>query len=113
MNAAEKHWVRNIRGPITVITIGVLFAVNNFTPYRFDQTWPVILIVFGILSLLGRATAPPPPPAAPPPPNYYPGGYPNPGAYRPGSYSQTPYAQPPAAPGSDPGNVTPGQGGAR
>lgn len=112
MNAAERSWVRNIRGPITVITIGVLFAVNNFTPYRFDQTWPVILIVFGVLSLLGRATAPPVPPAAPPP-SYYPGGYPNAGAYRPGTYSQTPYAQPPATSGTDAGNVTPGQGGAK
>ena len=46
--------VRAIRGPICLITIGGLFALNNFTRYRFDQTWPVILIVFGLLSLLRR-----------------------------------------------------------
>ena len=47
--------LRAIRGPVTLITIGVLFALNNFTPYGFDQTWPVLLIVFGLLSLLRRA----------------------------------------------------------
>jgi hypothetical protein len=44
-----------IRGPITLITVGVLFALDHFTPYRFQQTWPVLLIVFGLLSLAGRA----------------------------------------------------------
>lgn len=104
MNGAERSWVRGIRGPVTVITIGVLFAINNFTPYRFEQTWPVILIVFGLLTLLGRAAGPD---IQPPPPNYYPGGYPAAGSYQPGTYAQTPYAQPPTAgPAGGPG--TPG-----
>jgi len=46
--------LRAVRGPIILITVGVLFALNNFTQYRFDQTWPVILIVFGLLTLLRR-----------------------------------------------------------
>ncbi|HEY1341783.1 MAG TPA: DUF5668 domain-containing protein [Bryobacteraceae bacterium] len=79
-----------IRGPITLITIGVLFALNNFTTYRFEQTWPVILIVFGLLSLLRRSVQPDMP--APPPYAYPPAGpqptYPN------TPYSQTTYAQP-------------------
>jgi len=32
--------------------------LNNFTQYGFDRTWPVILIVFGLLSLLRRGTQP-------------------------------------------------------
>jgi hypothetical protein len=93
MNANERSTIRAIRGPVTLITIGALFALNNFTPYRFDQTWPVILIVFGLLSLLGRSMERIPPP----PPTYYP-----PSGYAPppppqGSYSQSPYAQPPTA----------------
>jgi hypothetical protein len=97
MNGNERPVLRAIRGPITLITIGVLFAFNNFTAYRFDQTWPVILIVFGLFSLLGRSVdrwqAPPRNQQSwyPPPP---PPGNPPQGA----SYSQSNYAQP--APGA-------------
>jgi hypothetical protein len=45
---------RAVRGPIILITVGVLFALNNFTPYGFSQTWPVLLIVIGLLSFLGK-----------------------------------------------------------
>ncbi len=94
----DRSMIRAVRGPITLITVGVLFAFNNFTPYRFDQTWPVILIVFGLMSLLGRSTdrVPPPPGAYPPPP---PQGFPPPppGGYSQTSYSQSTYAQPPGA----------------
>ena len=48
--------VRAVRGPIILITIGTLFALDHFTPYGFQQTWPVILIVVGLLTLAGRAT---------------------------------------------------------
>jgi hypothetical protein len=36
----------------------VLFAADHLTPYSFQQTWPVLLIVFGLLSLLGRSARP-------------------------------------------------------
>jgi hypothetical protein len=86
----EPSLVRAIRGPITLITLGVLFALNNFTPYSFDKTWPVLLIVFGLLSLLKRGMEPAPPPP-PPPPIFPPPQY----NYPPqGSYSQSTYAQP-------------------
>jgi hypothetical protein len=68
----NRSTLRAIRAPVTLITLGVLFALNNFTRYGFSETWPVLLIVFGVLSLLcreGSATAlpsrygyPPPPP---------------------------------------------------
>jgi len=54
MNGSNVSLARALRGPLMLITVGVLFALNNFTPYRFDQTWPVILIVFGLLTLLRR-----------------------------------------------------------
>ena len=63
MNANDANLLRAIRWPVTLITLGALFALNNFTNYGFHQTWPVLLIVFGLLSLLGRtAVAPPPSP---------------------------------------------------
>ncbi len=55
-----------------VITVGVLFALNNFTPYSFGETWPVLIIVAGLISLLGRGTAPPPQPPPPPYSTYQP-----------------------------------------
>jgi len=64
-----RSLVHAIRGPVTLITLGALFALNNFTQYRFEQTWPVLLIVFGLLSLARRSFEGPPPP--PPPPGTY------------------------------------------
>jgi len=97
MNGRDRapSLMRAIRGPITLITVGVLFALNNFTPYGFDKTWPVMLIVFGLLSLLRRGMEPEPPPPPPvqpfPPPAYaYPAAQ--------GTYTQTPYAQAPPVP---------------
>jgi hypothetical protein len=104
MNGNDRSLVRAIRGPITLITVGVLFAFNNFTPYGFGQTWPVLLIVFGLLSLLRRGTEPviPPeggagfPPYGFPPPSSPAAGYATPpGGYRQSSYPNT---TPPAGP---------------
>ncbi|MGA2325506.1 MAG: DUF5668 domain-containing protein [Bryobacteraceae bacterium] len=46
--------VRAIRGPILLITLGSLFAVDYFGPYPFSRTWPILLIVAGALWLLER-----------------------------------------------------------
>jgi hypothetical protein len=101
MNANDRSMVRAIRGPVTLITVGVLFALNNFTPYGFGQTWPVLLIVFGLLSLLRRGTEQ----ASAPPeggPGFPPYGFPPP-VNPAGSYRQSPYPSfnpppPPPAP---------------
>lgn len=53
MNADSHALVCAIRGPIILITVGVLFALDSFTPFRFHQTWPAILIVLGLLGLAG------------------------------------------------------------
>ncbi len=52
----SNELVRAVRGPIILITIGALFALDHFTPWGFQQTWPVILIVIGLLTLVSRAT---------------------------------------------------------
>ena len=78
MNDQSQLLLRSIKGPVIMITIGVLFAVDRFTDYHFHQTWPVLLIVVGLLQLVGgrrrRADYYPPahpsaatPPAATPP----------------------------------------------
>ena len=89
--------IRAIKGPITLITVGVLFAFNNFTAYSFDKTWPVLLIVFGLLSLAKRSlepAVPPPPPVQPYPPPAY--AYPQQNFPPAGGYAQSTYTQPPS-----------------
>ena len=96
MSGNEVPLARAIRGPITLITLGVLFAMNNFTEYQFSQTWPVLLIVFGLLSLLRRGTGPlPPPPPAPAAWNA-PMNTPEPGSYRHSQYPAPPPSNLPA-----------------
>jgi len=83
MNDQSAYLVRAVTGPIILITIGVLFAFDRFTDFRFSQTWPVLLIVVGLLRLVGGGRRrhyrdfPPPPP---PPPSGPPPGYDGPGA---------------------------------
>lgn len=106
MNGVDRPLAVALRGPLTLITLGVLFALNNFTPYGFGQTWPVLLIVFGLLSLMRRAALPPrpypqapmpPPPYQAPPPPYGSTGH----GPAPQSYRQSQYGEP--APSADAG----------
>jgi hypothetical protein len=71
MNDQGQLLIRSITGPVILITVGVLFAIDRFTEFRFSQTWPVLMIVLGVMRLLsgGRRRRddyypPPPPPAA-------------------------------------------------
>lgn len=53
----SNELVRAVRGPIILITIGTLFALDHFMPeWGFQKTWPVILIVIGLLTLVSRST---------------------------------------------------------
>jgi hypothetical protein len=70
MNDQSAYLVRAVTGPIILITIGVLFAFDRFTDFRFSQTWPVLLIVIGLLKLAGGGLRRPQPPQSAPPPNY-------------------------------------------
>ena len=55
--SARTSFLSAIRGPIMMITIGVLFAIDYSAGVPFHKTWPVILIVAGLLRLLGRPSA--------------------------------------------------------
>ncbi len=54
MSNSERPFVCAIRGPIMLIAIGGLFAVSQFTPYSIHRTWPVLLILLGLLKLFER-----------------------------------------------------------
>lgn len=53
-NAKRPDLMRAIRGPVMLIAAGTLFALDHFTRYGIERTWPVLLIVFGLLSLAVR-----------------------------------------------------------
>ena len=40
-----------IRGPVMLITIGALFAIDHLGVWSIGRTWPVLLIVVGLLKL--------------------------------------------------------------
>ncbi len=68
-----------IRGPILLITVGALFAVQQAGQASFGRTWPILLIVIGLMKLLERSAGPV---------NPYTG--PNSGGFRQGSGYQPP-----------------------
>ena len=51
----QPSLMRAIRGPILLITVGTLFAIDHVGPYAFSTTWPALLIVVGLLKLLERS----------------------------------------------------------
>jgi|SRR5690349_12197807 cell wall-active antibiotic response 4TMS protein YvqF len=63
---------RGIMGPAILVTLGVLFLLDNLDirGASFDHTWPLILIVIGIVMVMrGNASTAghisPPPPSMP------------------------------------------------
>jgi Domain of unknown function (DUF5668) len=76
--------IRGLMGPAILITLGVLFLLHQVRGGHFDfgNTWPVLLMVIGIL-LLASSLAPrdghvepAPPVIVPPPPPVPPAGPP-------------------------------------
>jgi hypothetical protein len=54
MNGNSRPLMCAIRGPIMLIAIGLLFAADQFTDYGIWRTWPVLLILLGLLKLAER-----------------------------------------------------------
>lgn len=48
---------RGLMGAAVLITLGVLFLLQEFWVIRFDQSWPVLLLVIGVMMLLGRTAS--------------------------------------------------------
>jgi len=90
----QRCSIRGLMGPVIVVTVGVLFLLQEMRGGYFDfgNTYPVILIVIGLISLASAmasseghvsqvAAAPPavPPAPAAPPSNATPTSYPGQG----------------------------------
>jgi hypothetical protein len=67
MNSAS--FLQAARGPILLIVLGVLLAIDHFGPVSFWRTWPLLVIVYGVMKLFERLAARPqayePPPYGP------------------------------------------------
>lgn len=73
MNSRAALFVQAIRGPILLITLGLLFAAHQAGIISFARTWPLIIIVLGLMKLFERMLVPPP---NQPIPGGPPGGFP-------------------------------------
>lgn len=56
MNSNSGNLIGALTGPILLITLGVLFALQQFTDLSFRQTWPFLLILLGVMELVKRLT---------------------------------------------------------
>lgn len=54
---AELSLVQAVRGPILMIVVGVLFAIDHHGLAPFSRTWPALLIVIGVLKLMERSAS--------------------------------------------------------
>jgi Domain of unknown function (DUF5668)/B-box zinc finger len=43
---------RRLMGPAMLVTVGVLFLLDNITRLEFHRTWPAILLVVGVVKLI-------------------------------------------------------------
>jgi hypothetical protein len=68
--------IRRLRGPAFLILLGITALLNQWGVLSFTRSWPLYLILAGLLGLAERAAIAAAPPAEPP---LYPGAYP--GAY--------------------------------
>lgn len=77
--SCQRCWWRRAMGPAMVVTLGVLFLLSTLNIRDFHYTWPVLLIVVGVVKIMqGNASteghvalgsAPPEAAAAAPPTN--------------------------------------------
>ena len=64
-------FLRRIRGPVFLLTFGLTAALHQWNVLSFGRSWPLYLIVFGVLRLLEGAALN----SAGPVPSYTPMGY--------------------------------------
>jgi hypothetical protein len=67
--------IRALKGPLLLIVLGFLFVIDHSGGLDFSQTWPVLIILFGVMKLIERMMGsgepqPPPPQGAGTPPGF-------------------------------------------
>lgn len=52
LNQGAGNVIRAIRGPVMLIALGSLLALDQFGSISFGRTWPALLILFGLFKLV-------------------------------------------------------------
>jgi hypothetical protein len=65
MNSRVALFAQAIRGPVLLITVGILFAIHQAGVLPFYRTWPLLLIVVGVMKLIERLYVPQSPQGGP------------------------------------------------
>jgi hypothetical protein len=68
--------IRRLRGPAFLLLFGITALLHEWDILSFGQSWPLYLVLAGVLALAERAAFTQPDPMQPPP--QYPGAYPPP-----------------------------------
>lgn len=92
--------IRRLRGPAFLLLFGITALLHEWHILSFSQSWPLYLVLAGVLSLAERAAFQQPDPSQMPPtpyPGYYAGA--NPGQQPPAGWAPAPPAAP-ATPGT-------------
>lgn len=85
--------IRRLRGPAFLLMFGVTALLHEWHILSFSQSWPLYLVLAGVLALAERAAFQVPDPSQMPPQQYPPYGYPPQAA-------PTGWQTPPASPGT-------------
>jgi hypothetical protein len=94
-------WIHRVKGPAMLLVFGITALLNEWDVISYGKSWPLYLIVFGVLQLAERAAWSQY--AQQYPPGTYPGQYP-PGT---GTVGGTVGGVPPSGPTSTSLTVTP------
>lgn len=88
-------FLRRMRGPIILLTFGITAILDEYAGISYAHSWPLYIIVWGLLKLAENAILAQNPPAVPGPWPGYQAGYPTPGGTGTTTYT-----------GAAPGDVT-------
>jgi hypothetical protein len=73
-------FLRRMRGPIILLTFGITAILDEYAGISYGHSWPLYIIVWGLLKLAENAILAQNPPATPAPWPGYQAGYPMPGS---------------------------------
>ncbi len=66
MNSRGAIFAQAARGPVLLIMLGTLFALQQSGNLPFSRSWPLLIIAIGVMKLIERMLSGPVPYTAPP-----------------------------------------------